>query len=254
MQAEQDPGKSSLADVRAEVERASRSYYHTPLQQGIDNRTRAFVVERCLPSIRGPRVLELGYVDGLWTDALVAAGHSVDVVEGASRHIAHARERFGENANVNVHHALFQEFEPDRRYDSVVAGDMLRYLDEPVEFLRRVRGWVRPDGVVVVTVPNSRSLHRRVGALMGMERSPTDANRRDVEVGNRRSYDRYELRGVLTESGFTVTDLSGCFLKPLSSEQMQDWSDELLRAFLEVGDELQDYCWFIYAVCRPAHE
>ena len=254
MQTEHDSTKGMLADVRAEVERASQSYYHTPLQRGIDNRTRAFVIERCLPAVRGPRVLELGYIDGLWTDALVDAGHEVDVVEGATRHVAHGRERFEGNAKVRVFHALFQEFEPDRRYDTVVAGDMLRYLDDPIGFLRRAGGWLHADGVAIVTVPNSRSLHRRIGALMGMERGPADANRRDVEVGNRRSYDRYELRSVLIESGFTVVELGGCFLKPLSSDQMQDWDETLLRAFLDVGEELQDYCWFIYAVCRPARE
>ena len=238
--------------MRAEVERASNSYYHTPLQQGIDNRTRAFVIERCLPFVQGPHVLELGYIDGLWTEALVAAGHAVDVVEGATRHVEHARSRFDGEPLVTIHHALFQEFEPGRRYDTVLAGDMLRYLDDPVAFLRRAREWVVDDGVVVVTVPNSRSLHRRIGTLIGMESSPTAANRRDLEVGNRRSYDRYELRATLVESGLAVTELRGCFLKPLSSEQMQDWTDDLLRAFLEVGDELEDYCWFIYAVCRPA--
>jgi hypothetical protein len=31
---------------------------------------------------------------------------------------------------------------------------------------------------------------------------------------------------------------------------MADWSDVMLRAFLDVGNELEDYCWFLYAVCR----
>jgi trans-aconitate methyltransferase len=252
VQTHRNPRNETLANVRAEVERASESYYHTPLQQGIDNRTRAFVIERCLPTVRGPHVLELGYIDGLWTDALVGAGHEVDVVEGATRHVAHARERFDGEARVRIFHALFQEFERDRAYNTIVAGDMLRYLEDPVGFLRRAGGWLQPGGVLIVTVPNNRSLHRRIGALMGLESSPTAPNLRDVEVGNRRSYDRYELRSVLVESGFDVRELRGCFLKPLSSEQMQNWDDDLLRAFFEIGEELQDYCWFIYAVCRPA--
>jgi hypothetical protein len=30
---------------------------------------------------------------------------------------------------------------------------------------------------------------------------------------------------------------------------MEGWDDALLRAFLMIGDELEDYCWFLYAIC-----
>ena len=83
---------------------------------------------------------------------------------------------------------------------------------------------------------------------MGMERTPDEPNARDREVGNQRSYDRYVLRDVVERAGFKIVDLRGCFLKPLSSAQMQDWPDDLLRAFQLIGDELEDYCWFLYAL------
>lgn len=242
-----------LDDLRAEVERAAGHYYHTPLQVSIDNRTRRFVMSAALPYVRGPRVLELGYIDGLWTDHLVDRKLEVDVVEGAQRHAKHARERYAGMPEVRIFHTLFQEFVPNRRYDSVLAGDMLRYLDDPEGFLRTARSWIAPDGVLIATLPNSRSLHRRIGALLGMEANPTAANDRDREVGNRRSYDRFEFRELLTRSGFRVDVLRGSFLKPLSSAQMADWSDDLLRALADMGEELQDYCWFMYAICSPSN-
>lgn len=234
--------------LRDEVERASQHYYHTDLQRGIDNRTKQFMVERILPFLQGPHVLDLGYVDGLWTDAFLAKGFAVDVVEGAARHIEHLRQRYAQLSRVRGFHCLFQEYQPDRAYDTVVAGDMLRYVPDPRAFLEQVRGWLRPGGTLIATVPNSRSLHRRIGALIGMERRPTDANARDREVGNLRSYDRYEFRDLLLSAGYCVQLVQGCFLKPLSSSQMKNWDDRLLRAFLEVGDELQDYCWFLFGV------
>lgn len=251
---DQQASDNTIESVRREVERASRHYYHTPLQQGIDNRTKQFVLERCASFIRGPAVLELGYVDGLWTDEILRQGCKVDIVEGAARHIEHASKRYAGNAEVRIFHQLFQEFEPASSYDTVVAGDMLRYLPDPVAFLARARSWINDDGCLIATIPNSRSLHRRVGSLMNMEPTPAEANQRDLEVGNRRSYDRYDFRHLLIQGGFDVQVLRGCFLKPLSSAQMQDWDDDLLRAFLEIGDELEDYCWFIYAVCRPRRD
>jgi SAM-dependent methyltransferase len=239
-----------LAMERAEVERAAQHYYHTPLQRGIDARTKGFIIERCLPYVRGPRILDLGYVDGNWTDALLARGYEVDVVEGAQRHVDYARERHAGDSRVRVFHALFQQFEADSTYDTIVAGDMLRYLPDPPAFLSRARTWLNRGGRLVVTVPNRRSLHRRVGAVLGLEASLDEPNPRDREVGNRRSYDRYELRHLLQASGYDVICVRGSFLKPLSSAQMEGWDDKLLRAFLEIGDELEDYCWFLWAVAE----
>jgi len=239
-----------MLDTHPNPELAASRYYHTPLQTGIDNRTKRFVIDACLPYVKGD-VLELGYIDGLWTDRLLAVGDRVEIVEGASRHAAHARERYADDERVRVHHALFEEFTPARRYETVLAGDMLRYLDDPQAFLSRTREWLVPGGMLIATLPNSRSLHRRIGALMGMEPSPASSNERDREVGNRRTYDRYELRNLLISSGYAPAFVKGCFLKPLSSEQIAGWSDELLRAFADVGEELQDYAWFLYAACKP---
>jgi 2-polyprenyl-3-methyl-5-hydroxy-6-metoxy-1,4-benzoquinol methylase len=242
-------GGEDLDALRAEVERGAGHYYHTPQQFGVDNRAKRFVIARCEPHLRGPQVLELGYVDGLWTDVLLSHGFSVDIVEGATAHVEHARARYGQRPSVRLFHQIFQEFAPDRPYDCVVAGDMLRYLAEPLDFLQRARGWLREDGVLLATLPNSRSLHRRIGCLMGLEPSPSALNQRDREVGNRRGYDRYEFHALLEHAGYIVRELHGCFLKPLSSAQMEDWDEELLGAFLKIGDELEDYCWFMYAVC-----
>ena len=244
--------KTSAGDPAswAEVERGASFYYHSPLQQGIDARTKQLVIERCRSFIRPPRVLDLGYVDGNWTDVALASGAQVDIVEGASRHVALARERYSGRADVRIFHALFQEFEPDVAYDTIIAGDMLRYVPDDQEFLVRMCRSLTSGGHLIATVPNRRSLHRRVGAALGLEANIDEPNARDREVGNRRSYDRYSLRHAVASAGLEVIDVRGCFLKPLSSAQMQDWSDELLRAFLLVGDEIEDYCWFLYALAR----
>ncbi len=243
---DQDP----LAAVRDQVERASRNYYHTPLQAGVDNRIKQMIIERCEPFIKGSEVLELGYIDGLWTDVILRHGCNVDIVEGASRHVEHARKRYADNSSVRVFHQLFQEFESEKQYDTVVAGDMLSCLTDPAGFLQRVTRWMKSDGYLIATVPNSRSLHRRIGALMNIEATTSEINARYREVGNRWSYDKFNFNDLLLKSGLRIKTMHGCFLKPLTSEQMEDWSDVLLRAFSEIGDELEDYGYYIYAVCQ----
>jgi trans-aconitate methyltransferase len=226
------------------------SYYYSEQQEGIDRRMKDLVVQRCLPHLRGPSVLDLGYVDGGWTDPILALGWTSDIVEGAATHVDRARQRYAGRTDVRIYHARFEEFRADRKYDSIIAGDILRYIEEPIPLLRRLRDWLTAEGRLLVTIPNSRSLHRRIGTLLGMETHPLAPNSRDIEVGNLRNYDRYQLRHELLTAGLRISELRGCFLKPLSSSQMTDWSDELLVAFLEIGDELEDYAWFLYAVCE----
>ena len=227
----------------------SAPYYYSEQQLGIDRRIKNLVVGRCLPHLRGPAVLDLGYVDGCWTDPVLERGWTSHIVEGAELHVEHARQRYAGRTDVSIEHARFDDFRTDRRYDSIIAGDMLRYVEDPRAFLNRLRDALAPDGRLIATVPNALSLHRRIGTLIGMQPHPAAFDARDREVGNLRSYDRYSLRHELRAAGLQVLELRGCFLKPLSSAQMNEWSDELLGAYLEMGDELEDYAWFIYAIC-----
>jgi len=228
----------------------SDDYYYSSRQRGIDRRTKDLVTRRCLEHVRGSTALDLGFVDDLWSGPLLARGFSVDIVDYDVSHIAEARRHFGGNSRVTIHHSRFEDFDPKWRFDTVIAGDMLRYLQDPVAFLTRVQRWIAPGGTLIVTVPNSRSLHRRIGVLMGLERHPDQLNAQDIKVGNLRNYDRYQLRQVLIDAGWSPVELRGCFLKPLSSDQMSGWTDAMLAAFLAIGDELEDYGWFLYAVCR----
>jgi hypothetical protein len=45
---------------------------------------------------------------------------------------------------------------------AVVLWHVLEHVDDPVACLRRAAGWLRPDGVVLVAVPNVASLQARV--------------------------------------------------------------------------------------------
>src|SRR5438105_1194627 len=117
-------------------------YYYSMQQQGIDRRTKAFVVRRCLAFLKGPTVLDLGFVDGMWTDRILEAGWTSDIVEGAQRHVDHARQHYVGNERVGIHHATFETFQPSRRYNSIIAGDILRYIAEPVTFLARLKDWL----------------------------------------------------------------------------------------------------------------
>jgi hypothetical protein len=55
---------------------------------------------------------------------------------------------------------------------------------------------------------------------------------------------------LLTDGGYHVEHIETTILKPVSSELMANWSDELLDALDRVAGEIPDYGWYIYALCR----
>src|SRR5262249_46091182 len=146
------------------------------------------------------------------------------------------------------HHSLFEDFETPRLFDDLVMARALEHLDDPVGLLRIMRDWTTSEGRIHIVVPNAGSLHRLLGVHMRMLKAPNAFSDADRMYGHRRVYDMGLLRSHLTEAGWHVEHIRGCFLKPLSNAQMLSFSPELLAAFYEVGKELPRHCAELYAM------
>ena len=166
--------------------------------------------------------------------------------------VEYARQKFAGIDKIRISHELFESYKPEYNYNTVIAGSVIELNPDPSTLLKCIKGWLEPNGRLLLTTPNRRSLHRRVGAYMDIESSPDELNEPAFQTSTVHLYDRYELRSVLQSAGFQVEYLSGYFLKPLSNRQMETWSDELLMAFLMVGEELGDYCKELVAVCKKS--
>lgn len=236
---------------QAVLDKASEGYYYSAQQTGIDNRFRERMIRRCLGFLKPSAVLELGFMDGQWTDQFLQRECTVDVVEGARRMADFARDKYADNLRVRVHHSLFEAFEPDRKFDTILMGGMLKHLDDPGLLLRRSAAWLNDGGVLIATTPNPRSLHRRVGTYMGLLETPEQLTETDRAVANLRHYDRYSFRALLEANGYAVTDMGTAMIRLVSGDKMADWDDRLLDALDKVADELQDYGWYIYAIGTP---
>ena len=104
--------------------------------------------------------------------------------------------------------------------------------------------------MLIATTPNGNSLHRRVGAYMDLLPEPESLTPSDREVANLRVYNRYTFRQELQQAGWQCAQvLKGAAFKPVSTEMMSNWSEELIGALDQVAEELQDYAWYIYAIC-----
>lgn len=242
-----------FVQVSRRVEAFSEYYYYSEQQVGIDNRTKMYLFNHLLGHIHGETVLEFGYVDGVFTDMLLDRGHRVVIVEGATSHISRAQEKYRQNDRVSIVQGLFETYSTAEQFDTVIAGDMIQFIEDPVVFLKRSATMIAHGGKLIVTTPNNRSLHRRIGAVLNGG-NPCEITAHERQTGTVRLYDAYSLREILTKSSLDVKILRGCFLKPLSSKQMENWDTRLLDALDSVAEDCGDMAWFLYAVCMQGRE
>jgi SAM-dependent methyltransferase len=100
----------------------------------------------------GGRVLDVGAGRGRFVSAALAAGYDASGIEPSGRGGA-AIERVGiEDAQL-----------PGASLDAAVLWHVLEHLDEPAMALRRVRGWLRPGGGLLLGVPNLASVQAAIG-------------------------------------------------------------------------------------------
>lgn len=205
-----------------------------------------YAFETVRRDIQGPAILLLGLGDGVVAQRLAHSFEGITAVEGSKSVI--------ENSDTNgmeVIHSLFEEYEPEREFDTVLASYVLEHIIDPVSLIRRTKGWLGPGGQAIFIVPNADSLHRRVGVELGFLRRRDELNQQDVEVGHRRVYTLRTLSDHLYSGGFESFRFQGFLVKVVSNRQMADWSRELLDALYRISLRLPpQYCSSIAATCR----
>lgn len=232
-------------EERKRVSDASEWYLKEQLD--FDKRLIRFRYQTLKPFLLGPEGLELGPAEGEMTRFLVQDFARLTVVDGAGELLACIPD---EPSLIKVH-ALFEEYVPDRQFNTIVMEHILEHVEQPVALLQRVKGWLGPGGRLLAGVPNGHSIHRLVAVKMGLLKEPCELNQRDLALGHRRVYTPQTLRHDLETAGLHVAEMGGVFFKPLSNQQIQDhWTEEMVQGFYELGKDFPAYAAELYAVCE----
>ena len=144
---------------------------------------------------RRGRVLDAGAGAGRLVEDLRRRGYDARGIEPSTRSAAAARA-----AGRAVTRAAIEEHD-EEGLDAVVLWHVLEHLGAPAEALRRVRGWLRPGGLLLVGVPNLASLQAWMAGEGWLH------------------YDAPRHRVHFTERGLR-TLLRSCCLEPVCSEHM----------------------------------
>lgn len=196
--------------------------------------------------LHGDLVLELGPAEGVMTELLAKTNKNLTVVEGSSIFCESLRHRF---PTIHVVHALFEDFEPDEKYDVIVLGHVLEHVQDPETILSRARNWLKSEGRIFAAVPNARSLHRQAAVIMDLLPQEDALNDKDRHHGHRTVFNPESFRAAFTRAGLAIEVFGGYWLKPLSNSQIENtWTPSMIEAFMQLGERYPDIAGEIYVV------
>lgn len=236
---------SENAGERQRLENVSE---HIEYEAGVNGRMISYSAEVFGRWFTGESVLELGPAQGGLTQYLVNAFRLVEVVEGSSRFAQSLSQRFG---SISISNCLFEEYEPSRKFDTVVLGHVLEHVENPQTLLQSVRRWLAPAGRVLAATPNGDSLHRQIGVEMGLLNRRTDLNDSDRSIGHRRVFTPRSLKALFQSAGYTIEHSGGYFLKVLSNSQLERACDDgAVDAMMKLGESYPEVAAEIYVVAK----
>jgi len=195
------------------------------------------------------KILNLGLGNGKTSKILDEFVKEQIVIEGSKKII----DLFSfKSPRTTFVESYFENYNTASKFEVILANHVLEHVNDPVKLMEeKFSSWIKKDGIIFITVPNAKSLHRLIGKEMGLLKSEYDLNNSDREGGHQRVYDINILRNHIEKAGFEMVDFGGYNIKMVSLMQMKDWSQELLDAIFEVSKKMPpDICANIWATVR----
>jgi 2-polyprenyl-3-methyl-5-hydroxy-6-metoxy-1,4-benzoquinol methylase len=192
------------------------------------------------------RILELGYGEGTISQKLLNDNfRRRTLIEGSAELARKAKIELGEE--ITVVNSMFEDYNPQEKYDLVIASNILEHVYDPVKVLIKIKGWLTKKGRCIITVPNSESFHRKLAKSAGFIKDTKQLSKRDLIVGHLRVYDLNTLTEDVKKSGLKVLKVEGMVLKFLDNESQLKINPEITKALHDVSDEYPaDFCANIY--------
>jgi 2-polyprenyl-3-methyl-5-hydroxy-6-metoxy-1,4-benzoquinol methylase len=196
----------------------------------------------------GQSMLELGCATGRMTAAFVAAGACVVAVDRSAAYLERARAR-GLSRVEWVQHDI-ETFVSERRFDHLVATNVIHELADPIAFLAHSRDQLAASGELHLSLQNPWSIHRLVGIDLGLIADAREVSAQGRELHTREIWDADELAALAAQVGLVEADRAGVMLKPLPNHLMAQLPDQILAGFVAVADRFPRHCSMSYLVFR----
>jgi len=174
------------------------------------------------------RILDIGCGDGVFLEAVQAAGWEAVGVEMGQEPAAAARARGLRVETGTVETLSF----PDVSFSAVRLWHVLEHVLDPAAALRRIRRWLIPGGELILGIPNAGSLCAR---LFGPRWTAWELPRHLYHFTPK------TVRRLLEQEGFTSVRVAYCSVGTGVSSLGMWWSRQVwMRAMNLMGDMVLD--------------
>lgn len=221
-----------------------------------DRLMKTLAIQTFRPHIQpGWNALEFGCCDGFMTSMIAPLVAKLTVVDGSRHFISLAKKRVP--ADVEFIHTLFEDYQPDARYDCIFATYVLEHVQDAISFLQHARSLLKPGGLLFIVVPNARALSRQLARHMGLLDDLYSLTPNDLNHGHRRVYDRTSFNKDIAAAGLTQIAQGGLLLKLLADFQMDKMmetgilGEAQLQGLYKMGLEYPDFAGSLFSICRP---
>ncbi len=96
------------------------------------------------------KVIEIGSSSGILLNAFKVEGFDVTGIEPSKLAVEYSKEKY----NLKVINGLFEEVEIKEKFDLVLCSHMLEHINNPIEFLSKVKDILNEKGVLYIKVSN----------------------------------------------------------------------------------------------------
>jgi len=153
----------------------------------------------------------------------------VVLIEPASTLYEYNRKKFSHRANVTVLEKTMVTFTNNSKlhtFDLIVMNGVIHELDDPRAELSELMQLLKPDGNIVISVPNNQSIHRLMGVALGILASPESRTDMEINLQQSHNFSPRTLTELIVDLGLSVKLLETSFVKPHTHLKMQEWVDE----------------------------
>ena len=130
---------------------------------------RDYMIESFKPFFKpNSSALEMGCYKGEFTKKILPHFSKITVLEGSSSLISEAKSNVNDDKKVTFINKMFEEWQPNEKYDAIFLLHTLEHLDNPVTILKKIKGAIKQDGFLFLVVPNANAASRQIAVNMGL--------------------------------------------------------------------------------------
>ena len=172
-----------------------------------DRRCGIYQTEKVIKLGIGDSILDIGCGWGEFTPMFRERFRKVSGLDPDKKLLNVAQKRID---GVHYIEGWGETFNLDEKFDTITMTNLLEHVDNPIKLLKNCKKHLSENGVIIVQVPNAKSITRRLGVLMGIIDNIGNISDKERNFfGHKRTYTPRTLKKDCIRAGLKILDWGG---------------------------------------------